>query len=297
MDESRTLHDYVPGRPHWWQWLTVLSLDAPLVAVSWQLALARVAGVTLHAHHTFILGAAVWLAYAVDRWLEGWRLDPAQIETQRHWFYQRWRWPVATVWIVILWIALWLSFIRLTRDEMEAGLLLLAPVLVYLLSHQFLHRDRRWRVPKEICVALLFAIGVACFPIANFPAALPGLALTLVLFALLCFADCALISLWEDEVDRSHGQTSLALQFPQGRPLVRALPWVIAIAGFALFLWRVSSGQRGGLAVCAAVSGMLLGALDLAHRRLGRQLSRALVDVTLMTPFLFLLWQRISSGR
>jgi hypothetical protein len=57
MDEPRSLHEFEPGRPHWWQWLTVLSLDAPLVAVAWQVALARSAGVALGGPHVFILGA------------------------------------------------------------------------------------------------------------------------------------------------------------------------------------------------------------------------------------------------
>ncbi|MEN9401810.1 MAG: hypothetical protein RL091_513, partial [Verrucomicrobiota bacterium] len=283
MNEARTLHSYEPGRPHWWQWLTVLSLDAPLVAVVWQLALAQVAGVTLRAHHTFILGAAVWLAYAVDRWIEGWRISPDLVRTQRHWFYQYWRWPMAILWMLVLVAALVLSFTLLSCEELRTGLLLLGPVLVYLLSHQFIHRDRRWRAPKEICVAALFTIGVASFPVANHPAALAGLAPALAFFGLLCFADCALISLWEDEVDRMHGQTSLALQFPRGRVVVRGLPWGIAVLGAAV-AWR----EQSWLAACAAGSGVLLGSLDLFHRRLGRQLSRALVDVTLMTPAVFL---------
>ena len=287
MDETRTLRRYVPGRPHWWQWLTVLSLDAPLVAVTWQYALARATGVTLHGYHHFILGAAVWLAYAADRWIEGWRLDPARIETQRHWFYRRWRWPVAALWLALFLAAIALSIVRLSRPELDAGLFLLVPVLIYLLSHQFLHRDQRWRAPKEICVGLLFGSGVACFPAANRPAAWPGLVLPLTLFGLLCFTNCALISQWEDEVDRLHGQTSLALQFPQGRIFVRALPWIIATVGLG---WLVT-GQGGldGTIACAGISGVLLGCLDLVHRRLGRQLSRALVDLTLLTPWVFLL--------
>jgi hypothetical protein len=294
MDDSRTFHGYVPGRPHWWQWLTVLSLDAPLVAVVWQLALARLAGVVLRGHHTFILGAAVWLAYAVDRWIEGWRIVPAQVQTQRHWFYQEWRWPMAALWIVVLASALVLSFTLLTRAELSAGLLLLAPVLVYLLSHQCVHRAHPWRAPKEVCVAALFTIGVACFPVANNPGALAGLAPVLVLFGLLCFADCALISLWEDEVDRMHGQTSLALQFPRGRPVVRVLPWAIGVLGAVCAMRQ--RPEQAALTVCAAFGGVLLGGLDLSHRRLGRQLSRALVDVTLLTPAVFLLWTWMRSS-
>src|SRR5882762_6223038 len=94
------MKDFVPGRPYWWQWPTILSLDAPAVALLWQWQLGRVAHVTLTWVHAFILGSGIWLAYAADRWLEGWRLQPDQVRTQRHWFYQRFRWPVAGVWLL-----------------------------------------------------------------------------------------------------------------------------------------------------------------------------------------------------
>jgi hypothetical protein len=286
MDEPRLLHRYVPGRPHWWQWLTVLSLDAPLVAVAWQAAFARAMQVQLQGHHSFILGASVWLAYAADRWIEGWRLEPETVLTQRHWFFQKWRRPVAVAWAVVLGIALTLSVALLTQRELKFGVLLLAPVLAYLLSHQLLHRRHRWRAPKEICVALLFAAGVSCFPLAQRDGIPDGTVPPLVVFSVLCFANCALISHWEHEVDRSHGQTSLALQFPQGRPLLRALPWIIAAAGAA----GAIAGPRAtaGLMGCAAASGALLGGVDRVHGQLGRQLSRALADVALLTPFVLL---------
>lgn len=278
----------MPGRPHWWQWLTVLSFDAPLVALAWQSALAHGAGVTLHAHHRVILGAAVWLVYAADRWIEGWRLETGQIRTQRHLFYHRWRWPVAVIWSAVAVAALGLAVARLTRAEFISGLLLLVPVLVYLLSHQLAHRHLPWRAPKEICVALLFAAGVMLFPWAADHHILRGIALPLVLFGLLCLANCALISLWEGEVDRTHGQTSLALQFPEGAPLVHALPWVIAVLAAGATL-RANASLAPALS-CAAASGALLGAVDGAHRRIGRQLARVLVDVALMTPWVPLAW-------
>jgi hypothetical protein len=88
--------DNVAGAaPRWWQWPTVLSLDAPAVALVWQLTLARVARAPLAWRHVVVLTSSVWLAYVLDRWIEGWRLLPEQLRTQRHTFYQRWRWPVA----------------------------------------------------------------------------------------------------------------------------------------------------------------------------------------------------------
>ena len=115
----------------------------------------------------------------------------------------------------------------------------------------------------------------------------------LAFFGLLCFADCALISRWEDDVDRSHGQTSLALQFPRSRTFVRALPWIIAVLGSGC-AWHDS--QAVGITWCAAASGGLLGAVDLAHRRLGRQMARVLADVALMTPFVLLALEAADSA-
>jgi hypothetical protein len=284
---ANNIKDFVPGKPKWWQWPTVLSLDAPTVALLWQWLFARVAPTPLAWYHAFILGAATWLAYAADRWIEGWQIAREQLLTQRHWFYQRWRWPIFMVWLGVLVTALVVSCTRLNSREFTAGLLVLVPVLVYLLSHQLVHRGNPWRAPKELCVALLFAAGVSCFQIAQKPGVLRMLCPSLALFGALCLTNCSLISLWETEVDRTHGQTSLALQYPRGHRLVRLLPWLLAL------LAAVSAERETGAvqiaALCAAASGGLLGAIDLAHARCGRQLARVLADVALLTPLLPLL--------
>ncbi len=155
---------FKPGRPYWWQWPTILSLDAPAIALLWQALLARAVHVTLAWPAAFVLGSSVWLAYAADRWIEGWRLDPAQIRTQRHYFYQRWRWPLGLLWCAVLGADLAVACLGLTAREFRGGLLLLVPVFAYLLSHQLVHRNHPWRAPKEVCVALLLGAGVALFP-------------------------------------------------------------------------------------------------------------------------------------
>lgn len=273
---------FVPGKPYWWQWPTILSLDAPAVALLWQWLLAHTAQASLRGYHVFLLGAAAWLVYSADRWIEGWFLSPGQVRTQRHAFYQRWRWPAFAVWIAVAAAGVVTAFTQLSPREFAAGWLLLVPVLVYLLSHQLAHRAHPWRVPKELCVAVLFAAGVSCFQIAQHPAALHRLAVPLALFGALCLANCSLISLWETEVDRSHGQTSLVLQYPRGRRVVRALPWLLAALALGFGLGETGPVRHATL--CAAASGVLLGGVDLAHGRCGRQLARVLVDAALMTP-------------
>lgn len=278
---------FVPGRPHWWQWPTILSLDAPAIAMLWQVLLARVVGATLGPPEIFVLGASVWLAYAADRWIEGWRLAPAQIQTQRHYFYHRWRWPLGLLWCVVLGADLAVARFGLTSREFTGGLLLLAPVVVYLISHQLIHRHHAWRAPKEICVALLLGGGVAVFPVSPTDVVIRPLAEPLGLFCLLAFANCALISLWEKGVDEAHGQTSLALQFRSARVFSRALPWLLA-AGAGLLVPGAAGAVRSAVG-CVALSGALLGLTDLAQPRIGPRLARVLADAALLTPLLPLL--------
>jgi hypothetical protein len=269
-------------RPRWWIWPTILSLDAPVVVVVWQCLLARSAAVALRVPEVVVLGCSVWLAYAADRWIEGWRLDPSAVRTHRHRFSQRLRWPIASVWGAVLVLDLAVSLRGLTTAEIRAGLLLLCPVVAYLLSHQLVHRNSRWRAPKEVCVALLLAGGAAVFIAARANAQLRGMAVPLAIFALLCLSNCALISVWENEVDRSHGQTSLALQSGRAAALSRLLPWAIAAVCASAWFW---AGERAApAAACGASSGILLGFVDIAERRIGRTLARVLADVAMMTP-------------
>jgi hypothetical protein len=280
----------VASRARWWLWPTILSLDAPAVAVLWQGVIARSASVRNSPPEMAVLGASVWLAYSADRWIEGWRLLPENIRTHRHRFHQKWRWPILAVWIVVL-IADVLEAIRgLSAAEFKGGVLVLLPVAAYLLSHQLAHRKNRWRAPKEVCVALLLGAGAAAFATSRPGADLRGMAAPLALFVMLCFSNCALISVWEDEVDRSHGQDSLALQFGHAPALSLALPWVIAaLAGAVLFAPFPHAREA---AACAACSGILLGIVDMAELRLGRVAARVLADVALMTPAAVLLLRR-----
>ncbi len=266
--------------PRWWQWPTILSLDAPAVAILWQGLLSRSASVAPRAPEAIVLGSSVWLAYAADRWIEGWRLDPGAIQTHRHLFYKRWRWEVAAAWSLVLALDLAAAFARLTPAELWAGLLMLPPVAAYLFSHQLVHRTSRWRAPKEVCVALLLGGGAAVLVASRPGAQIRPMAAALALFVVLCFSNCALISLWENEVDRLHGEVSLALQLGRRAALARPLPWAIAVLSASAW----AAGAHGSAAPCAAASGTLLGLVDLVERRIGRVLSRVLADVALMTP-------------
>lgn len=273
--------------PRWWQWPTILSLDAPVVGVLWQLALARVAGVTLRWPHLAVLATTIWLAYAADRWIEGWHLHWRDIRTQRHHFYQRWRWPVAVVWIGVCAADLLVAFTQLAWREIAAGTLLMVPVLLYLFSHQLVHRHRRWRAPKEMCVAALLTGGVCVFLVPTSHAG--ALVSSASLFALLCFSNCALISMWEHEVDLAHGQTSLVVDADATSDVgwaIRQLPWLVA--ALAVATWVGGDSAVADVAAAVFASALLLALTDRFEHRIGWMSARVLADVALLTPLAFL---------
>ncbi|TAK11047.1 MAG: hypothetical protein EPO35_12720 [Acidobacteria bacterium] len=271
-------------RASWWQWPTVLSIDAPVVAVLWQRLLARPAGVSIEWGETAVLALSVWLAYAADRWIEGWRLDAEVIRTPRHHFYQRHRWPVAALWLAALAADVTIAFSRLSARDIAAGFVLIVAVAAYLLSHQLVHRHRAWRLPKELCVAALLTGGVVVFLVGRGDAG--ALVMPAAWFALLGFANCALISVWEREVDRAHGQSSLALNAEGSERLIRQLPWMIAVLAAASAVPAAGGGRD--VSVTVAASAVLLAVVDAVERRIGRQPARVLADVALMTPIVTL---------
>lgn len=273
---------FVPGRAKWWQWAAILSLDAPAVSLAWQAMFAKVAGARLAGHYFVLLGLSVWLAYSADRWIEGWRLTVETVRTQRHYFFLRWRWPAFYVWLVVLGCGVGLAFARFTVREWTASLALLAVTMVYLLSHQLIHRESLWRVPKELCVAVIIALGAALYPAASDGVRMAALSGPVIMLFLLGLANCLLISDWEREVDARHRQTSLALQFTQVRHLARWLPAGIAILGAAQAL--TARGAVRQAAWCGTASAVLLTVISHNQRRMGWERARVLADAALLTP-------------
>ena len=269
----------------WWQWPTVLSLDAPAVSIVWLALLGRALGVPLRWPAFFVLGSSVWLAYAADRWIEGWRLGREDVRTPRHSFYQHWRWPTLVVWTVVFACDVAVAVTRLPREEVAAGLVLTVAVATYLLSHQLVHREQRWRAPKEVCIAGLLTCGCAVFLVDAARAA--AMAIPLAMFGGLCFANCALISSWERDVDRAHRQSSLALQSRHAK-LIPSIPWIVTAAGVSFAI--AGGGATRTAAGYSAASALLLAAIDREEQRLGWPLARVLADAALLTPLVFLAW-------
>ena len=272
---SNNPHHHLPL----WAWPTALSLDAPTVAIIWQLLLAQHFHTKLEWSQQGLLFLSAWLAYLVDRYFDGFRVQVLLQHTFRHHVARRYRQGFAVlIGLVFTGLAL-LSTLLLNTQALGFGLLLLAVVSAYTFA---VHLSLIPKLPKELLVGILFSAGTGFFlwqqlPVLTF---LP----VLLLFAILCSLNCLFISSWEARIDAAQGQGSTILHFPALQPRLPAMTLLYSIMCALIALLNASS-------LHASLSLAALGLYTLnatMHPELTERY-RVLADVALLTPLIPLL--------
>lgn len=234
----------------------------------------------------------MWLIYSADRWLDGLKLGVAMAKTQRHRFYVRHRWTVLGIWLGLGAATLTAGLAVLTRLELAAAGILGAALLGYFSGRHARHPKGQ---PKELQIALVFAAGISFLPLLRGAAALPTLTFTLLLAALI-FLNCALIALWEGELD--HEPIPLSTRAPclvprlPGLALGLALACGLATGGLAIGGFTAVAGEAGSsyqpLFSALGCSALLLYGGGLLTPYLGPAARRVAADAALLTPLLIL---------
>ena len=185
-----------PRRPRvpLWAWPSVLSVDAPAVAVAWSWATADAAGASFTWRHAAVVGLATAAVYLVDRRLDVARLAGGRPTPLRH------AWSAArpgrtsavagTAGVVALALAA-----RLPLASLAWGLAVaVAAAGLVLVSGRTASGPRRRPTWRPLAVGLVFAGGVGVPAAAGSPtevlAALAGLAAVAAL-------NVAMIAAWE----------------------------------------------------------------------------------------------------
>ena len=240
-------------------WPNLLSLDAPVVAVLWQILFARCFQAPIDAPAALLLLLTVWLIYTADRTLDAWN---GACHSPRHEFYRR-RWRgLLPAWLAVFGLACWLAAEHLAPGLLLRGAVLLAAVVVYF---GIVHLGRpRW--PKEAAVGVLFALGASL--VAWSKVKTPADVATILLFSGLCWMNCVAIQKWEgDRQDWSPGVAAF---------------WLGCAAAVLLYAHRP---VLGGAEMASAFAFVWLGQV---RRRLSADALRVLADVALLSPVLFL---------
>ncbi len=264
-----------------WLWPNLLSLDAPIVAILWQLLVARCLGLQLNPYEIILLGAAVWLIYAADRVLDAMRSSPHNGEPTRLLFYRR---NIRTSTVAVLCAALAIAPLAhwlLAPAMFRAGLWLAAWIAAYIASIHLVPLEWRSRWPREFVVALFFTIGTF---LAIWIAAgedLRGLAAPAALFLLLCWVNCCAIEFWESPQGRETSTMHASTRWLAMHSSRVALS--IAVLSLAL---EWASLLPSGFFVAPLLSGAAFYALTTLRPKLAPDFLRVAADLALCTPVL-----------
>ena len=126
----------VSGRA--WLWLNFASLDAPLVALLWQLLLQRCLNIAATFETSAALAVSVWFIYVSDRLLDALR-GRSDALAPRHEFYRRHWHAFAATAMVGLFALGWLCA-RINPSLLRKGFILLGGVVAYLWSYTWARR-------------------------------------------------------------------------------------------------------------------------------------------------------------
>jgi hypothetical protein len=271
------------------------SLDAPTVAVSWSLGFAWAAHVWLPLWLPVVLALSAWSFYIADRLFDARRgfstaadADGRGASALRprhlfHWDRRRIFLPLAVAAAVV---ACGLVLHSMPLAARERNSVLAVAAVAYFTS---VHSPRRltltrwrFRLPKELLVALIFTLACAAPTWARAPRERALLLGPVLVFIALAWLNCQAIETWE----------ATATQGTSGRiPILRLAMGLGALAvlsgcAAALFHLRVAA-----LLASAGVSAGLLGALDRWRDRILPTTLRAAADLVLLTPLLLLVLQ------
>lgn len=274
----------------------LLSLDAPLIAVTWQGTLAAIFtspqtgnpadAMPPGSANLLVLFLTVWLIYTADRLLDGWRLDFSRNVPLRHHFaakHSRLLWPI---WFAVLAITTALSITCLAPEVLGWGVGLMIVVSMYCCVVHGCGWLRR-AVPKEWIVGTVFATGVS-LPAFCDNASIP-LVLSVALLAGLFVLNCLCVAKVQELSDRQQGIGSAVQMFPW---VASRLPQL----GTGLSATAIALGASGVIPVAIA-SSVTLSALGLTWIawRIDKQRGFAevdrlggLADYALLSPWIVL---------
>jgi hypothetical protein len=146
-------------RPPLWLLPNLLSIDAPLVAVAWMWMLARALRVEyIQTAAWWVLPAAIWCVYVLDRLLDGWAHPEVRDSSPRHIFHWRWRWLLLVGALLAGGVSIYQSLYVLSRSMFSAGLVALLLCGVYFILAYFQGREVPYA--KNFMAGMIFAMGI-----------------------------------------------------------------------------------------------------------------------------------------
>lgn len=268
-----------------WLWPNLLGLDAPLVAVSWQLLFARCFGVSLPPIIHLILGLSVWCIYLADRLYDAKRAQSFSNTTPRLTFTKD-HFKVLVMAASVAGFVNLILILRVVPSSLLVHGLGTAAILAFYYVFRFSSSEKLASlIPREITCGMVFAIGsaISTFSYGRLETTDFRFLGAVAMLGLVCSASCILISVWERDSDINAGDRSISSEKPGVPTSIRRLlpPLVLLYVVVAFFdPWQIH--------VSAGLSALALYFLVRFEKETSPILLRVLADGVLLTPLLLL---------
>ena len=272
-----------PVRANFLLWPNLLTLQAPVVAVLWQVLLAHSLHLKLDTFAPWALGLAVWLIYVSDHLMDTARPRPDLPEPPRKAFSRRHRDKFLVIAIVVASV-LAAGVIRfLWEIAARVGWQISVGVACYFALIHFTPPHWRGNWPREMAVAVIFTLGTFAAVWFDLGQNTAPLLWPAALFAALVCTNCSLIETWEWE------ETPNPVARLVAHHLIH-IGVIIALASAALALADLIPSP---FAAASSISGLGFALLAFARSRqkLPIRFISPVADLILCSPLLVLLWQ------
>ena len=265
----------------WWLWWNILSLDAPVVAVTWQVFLGRQVGAAPSVAESAVLALTVWLIYIADHLLDAAARVPPSVLRQRHWFCLRHRRLLIFLMSMAGVAAISTSLAGIPVKELKLGMAVAGVVLVYLCAVHFLGIFSANSVIKELAVGFTFSAGVLLTAWSDSNGGLTSCALPFVFLGLLCALNCLTI----ESCEATHpAQRAGTISVARRGDRLNCFALILALSALAALIF---GGRQEVFAPVFAAVSAAAAALLLLHYLKGCFSSaalRVLADVVLLVP-------------
>ncbi|MEQ8852937.1 hypothetical protein [Gimesia sp.] len=263
-----------------------LSLDAPLVAVTWLWCFSRIYNCYVIPAQYYILFSVTWLAYSGDRLLDTLRTPGSIRNTPRHRFTSRYFIPLLGLWLLIATFSVCFLLVTLNSTELKRGLCLLSLLALYFVScFCFPHLARSF-LPRELLVGMFFSIAIHFFIVVQQPTWTPYHFWTGFSFFAICTLNCLAISRWEFTSDLDAREVTFFTSKPERLHQFHNLLIVFLILQSVISVLMIWKQQIPAFELSLLLSTLLLIGLD--RGTVSLRLKPVLADLALLTPWLIL---------
>jgi hypothetical protein len=264
-----------------WLWPNRLTLEAPSVAVLWQLLLAHCLHIRLNAFAPWALGLAVWFIYVVDHLIDTARPKGINDEPARKEFCRR-HWEKFLVMAIVVGCVLAAGVTRfLWTTTIRVGWQISVAVACYFALIHLAPATWRKGWPREVIVAAIFAVGTfgAVWMAIDQRTDLL-LAPALMFIALVC-TNCSLIETWEWQ---EGGSLKIDIPNPAARWVAGHLWQVGLFIALSAAVWEWNGSLPPGFAMAVSLSGLALIGLARFRQKIPIRFVSLAADLALCSP-------------